>query len=64
MKNKAIFKYNNGNSALLCSKCRTIIKTGKDYTKEELEASRGKKYMKPQYCIECIDKMIIKFPII
>jgi len=27
---KAIFKYNNGNGALLCSGCRVILKEGKD----------------------------------
>lgn len=53
MKRKAIFKYNNGLLALLCSKCNTIIKTGKDFTPNELLSCQGKKYMKPQYCNKC-----------
>jgi hypothetical protein len=36
MRHKAIFKMNNGLGAILCSKCRVIIKTGKDFTNEEL----------------------------
>ncbi len=53
MKNKAIFKFNNGNLALLCSKCSIIIKTGFEFTKEERKACDGKKYLKPQYCDKC-----------
>jgi hypothetical protein len=32
---KPIIKFNNGNGAILCNKCRTIIK--ENLTKEELE---------------------------
>jgi len=53
MKNKAIFKYNSGLLALLCSKCRVIMKIGKDFTSEETKACQGKKYLSPQYCIKC-----------
>ena len=51
--NKADFKYNGGAGALLCSKCKVIIKTGKDYTTEEKLASRGKIQLPPQYCDKC-----------
>ena len=50
---KAIFKFNNGNGALLCSKCRVIIKTGKNFTEEEIKAIKGKADMPPQYCKQC-----------
>lgn len=50
---KAIFKYNNGAGALLCTKCRVIIKTGKDYTEDEVLASQGKKDLPSQYCKKC-----------
>ena len=53
MKNKAIFKFNNGNLALLCSKCSVIIKTGIDFTQEEHLACQGKRYLEPQYCDKC-----------
>lgn len=56
MKNKAIFKFNNGNLALLCSKCSKIIKEGKDFTEDERLACGGVKYMEPQYCDECKPK--------
>lgn len=38
MKQKAIFKWNSGNLALICSKCSKIIKEGKDFTEEEVKA--------------------------
>jgi hypothetical protein len=52
---KAIVKFNGGNLALLCSKCRVIIKTGKDFTPEELEFTLGKSkvLLPPQYCRQC-----------
>jgi len=55
---KAIVKFNNGNLALLCSKCKVIIKTGKDFTKEELDATLGgnKNILPPQYCETCKNK--------
>lgn len=58
MKNRAIFKYNNAALALLCSKCYVIIKTGKDFTQEEMNACCGmqgdaSKYLPPQYCDNC-----------
>jgi len=56
MKNKAAFKFNGGKLALLCAICKVIIKTGRDFTDEELEACHGKKYLPPQYCTNCKDK--------
>jgi hypothetical protein len=53
---KADFKYNGGAGALLCSKCKVIIKIGKDYTNEEKLASRGKIQLPPQYCDKCKDQ--------
>lgn len=49
---KAIYKYNNGKGALLCSKCRTIIKTNVDLTPEQIEdLMKGR--IKAQYCDKC-----------
>lgn len=55
---KAIFKYNGGLGALLCSSCSVIIKTGKDFTDEELKAIKGKGPMPPaQYCETCMQEV-------
>lgn len=51
---KAIFKFNDGNKALLCSECSTIIKTGKDFTDEENKAFKGEVEMKERYCYKHI----------
>lgn len=51
--NKAIFKYNNGQGALLCSKCSVIIKYGRDFTVQEHLAMQGKVKLEPQYCNNC-----------
>ncbi len=51
--NKAIFKFNDGNGALLCSACRAIIKTSKDYTDIERGASNGYYHMDERYCYKC-----------
>lgn len=57
MNDKAIIKFNGGNLALLCSKCRNIIKTGKDFTKEELDyAMINWTHLTPQYCNQCKQK--------
>ena len=60
---KAIIKFNGGNLALLCSRCRVIIKTGKDFTQEELDYTLGvgktvgtSPYLPPQYCESCKNK--------
>jgi hypothetical protein len=53
---KAIIKFNGGNLAMLCSNCRTIIKTGKDFTPEEMEYALKSKHLDPQYCEQCKNK--------
>jgi hypothetical protein len=55
---KAIVKFNGGNLALLCSGCSAIIKTGKDFTQEELDyvLEKGKNTLSPQYCESCKNK--------
>jgi len=53
----AIFKYNNGNGALLCSKCLCIIKTSKDYTDYELRASKGEVELAAKFCDKCKIKL-------
>jgi len=50
---KAIFKFNNGNGSLLCSKCRIIIKEGYQMTKKEWKALRGEIELEAQYCKKC-----------
>jgi hypothetical protein len=52
-KEKAIVKFNGGNVAILCSKCRVIIKTGKDFTEEELKFVFEKGQLLPRYCEKC-----------
>lgn len=49
----AVFKFNSGEGALLCSHCFTIIKTGKDFTEEEYKAMRGEINLPRQYCDKC-----------
>jgi hypothetical protein len=53
MKNKAIFKFNGGQLALLCSKCSVIIKIGSEFNEKEKTAVKGKVYLQPQYCDKC-----------
>jgi hypothetical protein len=54
---KAIIKFNGGNLALLCSGCSVIIKTGVDFTPEEIEFALIKgKHLNPQYCKTCKSK--------
>ncbi len=50
---KAIFKFNGGLGALLCSKCRAIIKTGATMSQFEKDAMMGKQEMLPKYCLTC-----------
>lgn len=52
-KQQAIFKYNGGQGALLCSNCRVIIKTGKDFTDEEKKAIKWEVTLPAQYCENC-----------
>ena len=53
--NKIKFKWNNGNLAILCSKCSVIIKTGIDFTEKEKQAikANSKLELPPQYCEKC-----------
>lgn len=53
---KAIIKFNGGNLALLCSGCSVIIKTGVDFTPEEMEFALKSKHLEPQYCEQCKSK--------
>jgi hypothetical protein len=53
---KAIFKFNGGDGALLCSRCSVIIKTGYAFTEEEKRAARGEIVIAPQYCKKCQGK--------
>jgi hypothetical protein len=57
VESKAIFRYNGGQGAILCSNCRIIIKTGWDFTEEEIKALKGYIYLEPQYCAECSGKL-------
>jgi len=50
---KALFKFNGGKMALLCSNCRKIVKKGHEFTLDELAASQGEGVIGPQYCEEC-----------
>ena len=51
---KARIKFNGGNLALLCSGCSVIIKTGKDFTEEEIQFAITKgKHLDPLYCEQC-----------
>ena len=60
MKNKIVIKYNSGLLTIICSECNVILKTGKEFTIDELKASQGKKYLPPEYCDECkVKKEII-----
>lgn len=53
-KPRAILKFNGGNLALLCSKCSVIVKTGKDFTDEELNFVLSEnKHLDPVYCSKC-----------
>ena len=52
---KAIFKFNGGLGALLCSGCRKILRIAKYFSEEELKGIRGElDYdLPPQYCEQC-----------
>ena len=51
--NRAIFKFNNGDAALICNKCRKIIKTYQDFTPKEIYAYSYGIALPPQYCDKC-----------
>jgi hypothetical protein len=52
---KAIFKFNGGLGALLCSSCRTIIKEAKDFSESEMLAFKGINHLPPQFCNKCVN---------
>jgi hypothetical protein len=52
-KQTAIFKFNSGLGALLCSKCGVIIKIGQEFSPDELMAIKGEKELVAQYCNNC-----------
>jgi hypothetical protein len=57
MKDRAIIKFNGGNLAMLCFDCKKIIKTGVDFTQEEIDYALTKgKHLDPQYCKDCEGK--------
>jgi NAD-dependent SIR2 family protein deacetylase len=58
MKKKAIFKFNGGLGALLCSRCFVIIKTGNEFTEDEIMGIKGKKHIPPQHCQECRKRLL------
>ena len=54
---KAIIKFNGGDLALLCSGCSSIVKTGVDFTQDELDFALTKgKHLDPLYCDKCKNK--------
>lgn len=53
MKKKAVFKFNSGVLALLCSGCSKILKRGFEFTQEEHLACMGKAILPQQYCNKC-----------
>lgn len=59
-RNTAIFKFNSGLGALLCSKCNTIIKVGSEFNDDEILAMKGEKKLKSQYCPICIKLKNVK----
>jgi len=50
---KAIYKFNGGMGALLCSNCYVIIRQGSELTNEDLSAMKGELKVAPQYCDKC-----------
>jgi hypothetical protein len=50
---QAIFKFNSSLGALLCSKCKTIIKIGQEFTPDEVKAIKGEIKLGAQYCNNC-----------
>jgi hypothetical protein len=57
---KAIFKFNGGIGALLCSNCSVVMKVGHQFTKLERLAMMGKKKLEPQYCEKCLSEKEVK----
>ena len=47
------FKFNSGNSALVCSSCGRILKTGVEFTEDEWKCLRGEIDLGNRYCDDC-----------
>lgn len=58
---KAIFKLNNGNCAILCSHCNTIVKNGFNFTEKEWSALRGEGDVESVYCDSCKEFVVELF---
>jgi hypothetical protein len=56
MTKTAIFKFNGGNGAILCSVCQKIIKTLKEFSDEEKQALLGKTVLPEQFCKEHLNQ--------
>lgn len=57
---KATVKFNSGRGAILCEKCKTIIKVGKDANEEEMKFMRGEiNHLPAKYCDTCIEKQLL-----
>jgi hypothetical protein len=56
----AVFKFNGGVGALLCSKCSCILKSGSQMTEEERSAMRGEIKIEAQYCNKCNQEIKLK----
>ena len=57
MVKQAIFKFNGGAGALLCSNCHRILKTLNEMTENEKAAFRGEKKIEGRYCDKCRKKV-------
>lgn len=53
MEEKAIFKYTGKTVVLLCNKCKSIIKTKKEFSDSENKAYVDGLDYPPQYCNNC-----------
>ena len=38
---------------MICSECRVILKTGDQFTEEEIAAIKGHEMLPAQYCLKC-----------
>lgn len=53
--NRPIIKWNNGNLAILCVKCGSIVKVGSEFNEDELKYSKGDSgiELEKYYCDKC-----------
>ena len=59
---RIVFKFNSGLGAIVCSGCSKTLKTGLEFTAQELASIRGEIGLLPaQYCSACqsIQKSVI-----